>query len=186
MLSESAVKVAETAFWCSALTAILISISLKSTWNIMNVMQVVAYTRLYSNWPANIKTVMDNVQLAITMDIFFDRMMNFGKDQYEIAAAKMSNEELTRVGVSDPRLYRSLSIFALIFTFLALMMLVYFLCRVINRKCPKVQPLKDYLKKKLFYSAWIRYLIESNLKLTHNVVIFLLIFGSFDSLTDGG
>ena len=39
--------------------------------------------------------------------------------------------------------------------------------------------LRNILKAKLFYSVWIRYMIESNLKVTHNCVFFLAISGSF-------
>ena len=41
-----------------------------------------------------------------------------------------------------------------------------------------------YLKKKLFFSSAIRYMIESNLKITHNSVFFLAITGSFESTSD--
>ena len=154
-------------------------------WSILNVMQVVAYTRLYSNWPANIMTIMDNVQLAITMDIFYDSLINFGKDQYEIAADKILNENLSKNGVSDPNLYKNLSILVFIFVSLVFLLLIYFLCKLIYTKCPKVRVLKDILKKKLFYSAWIRFLIEGNIKLTHNTVVYLVILGSFESASEG-
>ena len=85
VVSDAIVKVSESAFWGSLVLTILISISLKATWNIMNVMQVHAYTRLFSLWPANIKAIMDAIQLAITMDVFYGKLMNWGLDQYEIA-----------------------------------------------------------------------------------------------------
>ena len=78
IVSDAIVKVSESAFWSSLVIAILISISLKVMWNIMNVMQVLAYTRLFSLWPANIKSVMDAVQIAITMDVFYAKLTNYG------------------------------------------------------------------------------------------------------------
>ena len=92
LISDTIVKVSESAFWGSLVVTILISISLKIMWNIMNVMQVLAYTRLFSLWPANIKAVMDAIQLAITMDVFYDKLTNWGLDQYEIAERQWSNE----------------------------------------------------------------------------------------------
>lgn len=80
IISDAIVKVSESAFWSSLLIAVLISLSLKVMWNIMNVMQVLAYTRLFSLWPANIKQVMDAIQLAITMDVFYARLTNWGLD----------------------------------------------------------------------------------------------------------
>lgn len=40
----------------------------------------------------------------------------------------------------------------------------------------------NYLKRKLFYSGWIRYLIASNLIMAHNCIFFLYIKASFSDL----
>ena len=39
--------------------------------------------------------------------------------------------------------------------------------------------MKRLLRKKLFYNAWIRFLITSNLKITHNAIFVLHFEGSF-------
>ena len=50
--------ITETSFASQIVVTILIGISLKAMWNLMNVMQILAYLRFLSNWPANIRTVM--------------------------------------------------------------------------------------------------------------------------------
>ena len=40
------------------------------------------------------------------------------------------------------------------------------------------------MKTKLFYNVWVRYMIESNLKMTHNCIFFLYISGGFGELSD--
>ncbi len=49
-------------------------------------------------------------------------------------------------------------------------------------KCCNV--VRRILKQKLFYNVWIRYMIESNLKMTHNCVFYLYISGNFETGTD--
>ena len=40
------------------------------------------------------------------------------------------------------------------------------------------------IKAKLFYSVWIRYMIESNLKVTHNCIFMLYISGTFSDTVE--
>ena len=145
IVSDTIVKASESAFWSSLVMAILISISLKVIWNIMNVMQVLAYTRLFSLWPANIKTLMDSVHMAITMDVFYDKLINYGLDQYEIAAHRWSYEELRREGVNDPRLYRNLGIFALALIIILFLAFVYLLLKLVYKLYPKIAELKEII-----------------------------------------
>ena len=49
------------------------------------------------------------------------------------------------------------------------------------RCCKTIQNL---LEEKLFYNAWIRYMVQSNLKITHNCIFYLVISGSFGTAED--
>ena len=53
------------------------------------------------------------------------------------------------------------------------------------KRIRKLKYLKSRLGKKLFYNAWIRYLITSNLKLTHNGIFILYFNASFESVKNG-
>ena len=59
-----------------------IAISLKSMWNLMNIIQVLSYMRLYSNWPAMIDFQLNQLELAITMKPVSDLVMDFGKSKF--------------------------------------------------------------------------------------------------------
>lgn len=43
---------------------------------------------------------------------------------------------------------------------------------------------KAYFRKKLFFNSWIRLMIQSNLKITHNSIFFLALTGSFETTQD--
>ena len=46
---------------------ILLALSLKSMWNLMNVIQVVAYIRFFSGWPAIMLEVFKYLDDAVTL-----------------------------------------------------------------------------------------------------------------------
>lgn len=56
--------------------------------------------------------------------------------------------------------------------------------KIISVKVRCCNIFRKLLKLKLFYNVWIRYMIESNLKMTHNCIFFLYINGSFDIVID--
>lgn len=62
--------------------------------------------------------------------------------------------------------------------------LVYFLIKIISVKVKFCNTIRKLIGKKLFFNVWIRYMIESNLKTTHNCIFFLYIAGSFDNFED--
>ena len=65
---------------------------------------------------------------------------------------------------------------------LILLLILYFILKLLSIRFQCVKNLVKSLKKWLFYSVWIRYLIESNLKMTHNCIFYLYISGSFVEL----
>ena len=78
----------------------------------------------------------------------------------------------------------SLGIFGIFLGMLIFSVLIYFLIKLFSVKFHVCRQIKKLIGKKLFYNVWIRYMIESNLKTTHNCIFFLYIAGSFDSLDD--
>ena len=57
---------------------ILLAASLKSMWNLMNVIQVLAYVRFYSGWPAFMTKVFEFMDNAITMKPVTDFVFDYG------------------------------------------------------------------------------------------------------------
>ena len=81
---------ANTAFMSQFGTTICLAVSLKAMWNLMHVMQVIAYLRLLVQWTANVDAMLKAVDNAITLDNVVDYF-------YSLV--------LTRVGLmTDPNL----------------------------------------------------------------------------------
>ena len=68
-------------------TQLLISFSIKiplgMMWNLLNIMQVVAYMRLFANWTSNVKRPLEYVWEAITMTKTSAELKNMFKSKYE-------------------------------------------------------------------------------------------------------
>ena len=77
-----------------------------------------------------------------------------------------------------------MGIFGIFLGLLIFALLLYFLIKLIAVRLKCCEVLRKLLKTKLFYSVYIRYMIESNLKMTHNCICFLYISGIFEILED--
>ena len=106
-----------------------IALSLKSMWNLMNIIQVLSYMRLYSNWPAMIDFQLNQLELAITMKPVSDLVMDFGKTKFQIANETLSDENLKSSGVSDPQLFKTLGFFGIAMVVLLILVLVFLLLK---------------------------------------------------------
>ena len=58
---------------------ILLALSLKSMWNLMNVIQVLAYVRFFSGWPALMLEVFKYIDNAITLKPVSDPIFEYGQ-----------------------------------------------------------------------------------------------------------
>ena len=59
---------ATTAFVTQMGITILVAVSLKAMWNLMHVMQVIAYLRLLVEWPANASMMLKAIHNAATLE----------------------------------------------------------------------------------------------------------------------
>ena len=78
----------------------------------------------------------------------------------------------------------SLGIFGFFLGLIFFALLFYFLIRLIAMKVKCCESFEKWLKAKLFYSVYIRYMIESNLMIAHDCICFLYVSGSFEILED--
>ena len=151
--------------------------SLKAMWSLLNVMQVVAYLRHIENNPANLQTILTSLDNAITLEPIKSAVKDYGKDKYDVAKSKVSNEELNKGGIDNTSLFWSLGFFAIAFVVLALMFGLYYLVKTLRKKCSHFGTVEKILKKKLFFSSAIRYMIQGNLKLTHTAIFYIAVTG---------
>ena len=78
-------------------------------------------------------------------------------------------------------LFWSLGIYALVCIILVMLLILYYLISYLMRRFRWLKIVERYLRRKLFYSSAIRFMVESNLKITHNSIFYLLMLGSFKS-----
>ena len=84
---EEILEIAQTAVERGAQTIIItqliitaiLAVSLKSMWNLMNVIQVLAYVRFFSGWPAIILEVFKYMDNAITLKPVSDPIFEYGQ-----------------------------------------------------------------------------------------------------------
>ena len=68
-MAGSTVQVAaNTAFLSQFGGTICLAVSLKAMWNLMHVMQLMAYLRLVVDWPANANMMLNSMHNAITLE----------------------------------------------------------------------------------------------------------------------
>ena len=100
------------------------------------------------------------------------------------ASSRKESAELEDVGIEGSNLFWSFGLYAKFFICLVLLFLIYYLVKFMLNRFPRLQWFETVLRRKLFYSSVIRFMIESNLKITHNSIFFLYLRGSFASNND--
>ena len=136
--------------------------------------------------PANSNIIMLSMHNAISLEniinSFYDSLMPyFTEDDAEESAEA---EELKESDIPYKNIYLSLGIFGVVISFLLVALILYFLLRCLSLRIRICAVIMSILKRKLFYNVWVRYMIESNLKVTNNCIFYLYISGSFDKVED--
>ena len=124
---------------------------------------------------------MISVKNAVTLENIIKYLLD--KFKPELIDDRGEEEEIQKLKDSDiasKNIYLSLGIFGFLFGLLFFALLVYFglLCLLKRIKC--CTAFVNNLKRKLFFNVWIRFMIESNLKMTHNCIFFVYISGGFN------
>ena len=150
-------------------------------WNLLNVMQILAYMRFYSKWPAFMMSIFTWIDNAVTLKPVSDAIKDYGKSKFELANQTLSDEGLRNSGVTDPDLVQSLGMFGLVLFLMLILVGIYCLLYVCAHKIPFITKLKDFIYSKLFYNGFLRYMIVSYLKLSYTVWGFFFVFYGFDT-----
>ena len=67
------------------IVTLVLSVSLKQMWNLLNVIQVLTYTRNFTPWPALTDQVIMYLIEAIYLDQISSAVMDFGQTKFEQA-----------------------------------------------------------------------------------------------------
>ena len=144
-------------------------------WNLLNVMQVLAYARNFTEWPATVKLVTKFIIEAIYLNEINNTIMDFGKSQFEVVKGVQKDEFMRQQGIEDTSLIKSLGVFFISICFIMLCFLLYYLIKKCARKCSCCGKARNFLQKKIFFNGPIRYVIVGYLKLMNQFgVLFSL------------
>ena len=146
----------------------------------MHVMQVLAFLRLVIDMPANSNMLLLSMHNAITLENLFSSVYDSILPDFTDPDEDQHKEDLKGADISHDNVYLSLGVFGLVFVILILAIGLFFLLRCLsvrNRCCGMIM---GVLKAKLFYNAWIRYMIESNLKVTSNCLLYLAMDNTYE------
>ena len=84
--------------------------------------------------------------------------------------------------IRKDNIFWSLGIFGIVLFALIVVLLLYYVIKLLRNRVEKFKVIETFLAKKLFYSSGIRYLITSSLKLCYTCFVFLIYVGiSFKS-----
>lgn len=100
---ETIVQTSIIATGTALITQVLISLTIKvplaMMWNLLSVMQVVAYMRLFANWSTNIKLPLDYLWEAITMSKLTNEIMTIFKSKYQKVQENVQNKTAQFAGI---------------------------------------------------------------------------------------
>ena len=111
------------------------AVSFKSMWNLLNVMQIVAYLKYVENSPANLQTILQTIHNAVTLEPVINAMKDYGTKKYEVAKEKYELEDLAKFDLEKGSLFWNLGVIAIAFFLLALLFGLYYLLRCCRRNC---------------------------------------------------
>lgn len=151
----------------------------------MNVIQVISYVRFFSGWPAVMMETFRFLDDAITLKPVTDPIFEYGQSKFAKANSTLTDESMRNAGVQDTQLFKSLGLFTVIVVLLGILVVFYLGVRKANEQNVILFKLKVKLKKKLFYSSFLRYMIVSNMKLNYTAWAFLLSSFSFATIATG-
>ena len=108
------------------IATLALSVSLKQMWNLLNVMQVLAYFKHFSKFPAIIDSFITYIIDALYLKKVIDFFMNIGLSKFEQLKTKTKEEFLLEQGIMDESALKSLGIFAVFFFIIIVIMIIYF------------------------------------------------------------
>jgi len=165
---------------------IVLSASLKSMWNFLNVVQVLVYLKHFALWSATMVFVFEQMDNAITLKPVVAPIFEFGQSKFDKVNSTVEDEGMKNSGIEETNVLKQLGLLTLAFVGILLAIGLYFIVKHLHKKGNKhIFTLKEKIEKKLFFSGIYRYLVVSNLKLTVTIFGFLAAKWSFESFVAG-
>ena len=142
VIAGSTVQVAaNTAFLSQFGVTICLAVSLKAMWNLMHVMQVMAYLRLVVDWPANSNMMLLSMHNAITLENIINGLYDsiIGSLSEEVigssdngSSVDEEDELLKKNDIPYKNIGLSLGIFGIFLGVLIILLLFYFVIKLLS------------------------------------------------------
>ena len=97
--AEAAEKGMQVGLVAQIIICIVLSASLKSMWNFLNVVQVLVYLQFFAMWSGTMDFIFKQMDNAITLKPIVDPMYELGASKFEVINASLSDEGLQNAGV---------------------------------------------------------------------------------------
>lgn len=145
--TEKAVEnAANTVVVAQIIITLVLALSLKSMWNLLNVVQVLSYVRFFTGWPAFMLEIFKYMDNAITLKPISDLAFDYGKSQFEKANSTLTDEGMYDMGVQDSSIFKSLGLFGVVIAGLIILLTVYWATIGIKKKTGLAHKLRTKLE----------------------------------------
>lgn len=149
----------------------------KSVWFFVNTIQLMAYLRFFVTWPANSQLVLECFESAITglsLSELFWQML--GSDYNDFADAQRFTEPLNPL-IGETNLLRSLGLYPWIFALFIFLTVATFVMFAMRKLSFDVLRIYLAMKSVMIFNAFLRFAIEIFLRLFHQSLAVLLLYG---------
>ena len=144
-------------------------------WNLLNVVQVLTYTRNFTPWPALTDQVHMYLVEAIYLEQISSAVMEFGQTKFEQAQEMTKDEYVRELGIDSKSLAKNLGIIAISLALIVLIVILYLVCKYTCKSQSCWNKIAQYIKRKMFFNGIFRYVIVGYLKLMNQFAQMLLI-----------
>ena len=135
----------------------------------MHIMQILIFLINVLNWPANSEFVLLSIKEAVTLQAITDQF-------YELVLPNEFLNEKDWDSLDNPStaLILSIAIFGVVLLVLLILIILYCLFKPCAEKLGGIfRKIWLFLRARLFYNVWLRYMIEGNLSISYHTIFFL-------------
>jgi len=158
-------------FFTNVLITLCLATSLKRMWALMLTLQLLVYTYVFAQYfPAHVTIVFLYLDSAINgkfLHEIFSWMLSSFSDVVPYAGGIEERIALDELSLESVSISQNTTGLLVVFIFICLLATFFLAAKISLKYSPKLQKAYEYLKEKMFYNLFIRYMIMSDLKMLH-------------------
>ena len=150
----------------SFVTSVFMTHSLKAIWNLISVIQVIAFLKYFAPWPALCDQVLDKLFDAVYLHSLSQNFFNIGMSSYELLEQESKNAFLKGQGIQSEKVLKDIGIFTILAFVLGVLLLIYVVLKILAKKVKACKVAVDWFSSCLFYSGPILLITIGYLRFT--------------------